>query len=149
MKPIFTVLMMTFLCTWAADSSADVVGPDDTGAEDMAGIAVMGADLVIAARIGHCLDHHQPGRTWGWLGVGVGAASIALGATETTSFSGGVVATGAIATVLGAIRLASHGDRADHHGGGDLSARSMSFYPLVTSSEKSRRGFGVLARLAF
>ena len=148
-KPIFALLMMAFLCTLAETSSADVGRPADTKSEDIAGAAVIGANLVIAAQIGRYLQHEHPSRTWGWLGVGVGTASIALGATETTSFSGAVVAAGAVAAVLGAIQLARHGDMAEHHGSGDISSRSISFCPLVTSSEKSGCGIGILAQLAF
>ncbi len=149
LKSILAIFIMALLCALPESARADVFQQPDTSSEDRAGFALIGANLVLAAQIGRHLQQDIPVKTWGWVGVGAGTASIALGATETTSFSAGVTVAGALVTVLGAMQLVHDSDATEPQGRSDVSSHSLSFAPLMTSSEKSGCGIGILTRLAF
>ncbi|MBK7048325.1 MAG: hypothetical protein IPH48_17860 [bacterium] len=148
MKSILAILIITLVCAQPASARTEV-SPPDTSSEDLASVALIGANLALAAQLGRHLQHDLPGRTWGWIGVGAGAASLVLGGKEWTSFPGGVFATGALVAVLGTVQLTSHGDVAEPRSGGDVMSRSVSISPLVTSSGMSGMGIGILTRVAF
>ncbi len=148
MKSILAILVTTLVSAQLASARTEV-SPPNRSSENVASVALIGANLTLAAQLGRHLQHDLPGRTWGWIGVGAGAASLVLGGKEWTSFPGGVFATGALVAVLGTMQLTRHGDVAEPRSGGDVMSRSVSISPLVTSSGMSGMGIGILTRVAF
>jgi hypothetical protein len=148
MKSILAIFMIMFLCAQPATARTEL-SPPDRSSEDLASVALIGANLTLAAQLGRHLQHDLPGRTWGWIGVGAGAASLVLGGKEWTSFPGGVFATGALVAVLGTVQLTHYGDEAQPRGAGDGLSRAWSISPMVTSAKESGLGFGILTRVGF
>jgi hypothetical protein len=148
LKSILAILIITLVCAQPASARTEV-SPPDTSSEDLASVALIGANLALAAQLGRHLQHDLPGRTWGWIGVGAGAASLVLGGKEWTSFPGGVFATGALVAVLGTVQLTRHGDEAQPRGSEDGLSRAWSISPMVTSAKESGLGFGILTRVGF
>ncbi len=148
LKSILAILIMTLVCAQPASARTEV-SPPDRSSENLASVALIGANLALAAQLGRHLQHDLPSKTWGWIGVGAGAASLVLGGKELTSFPGGVFVTGALITVLGTMQLTSHGDEVQPRGSEDGLSRAWSISPLVTSAKESGLGFGILTRVGF
>ncbi len=146
---MLVILTLSLACTLPVSARADVFAPHETRTEDLAGIALIGTNLALAAQIGRQLQADLPVKSWGWAGVGVGVASIALGATETINLSGGVAVAGALAAALGVMQLTSRGDAAEPQGSPGALSHTLSFCPLVTSSDASGHGIGILTRREF
>ena len=149
MKAFVATIMMCMACASPRPVFGDVAPLPDTSSEDLAGVALIGANMVLATQLGIRLQRDAAGATWGWLGTGFGLASIALGVTETTSFSGAVALAGSVTTILGVMHLVRPGEPAGRDGADPAISRSLSISPLVTSSDKPEHGFGVLVRAAF
>ncbi len=148
MKSILAILITTLVAAPPASARTEA-SPPNRSSENLASVALIGANLALAAQLGRHLQRDHPGRTWGWIGVGAGAASLVLGGKELTSFPGGVFATGALVAVLGTVQLTRHGDEAQPRGSEDGLSRAWSISPMVTSAKESGLGFGILTRVGF
>jgi len=130
-------------------SYANVSEPADTTGEDLAGIALIASNAAVSIYLGTGLNSGKTSNARGLLGVGFGAASIVLGVSDNTSFSGGVAIAGAVSLTLGVLNFVGHGPpQKEKEQKLDLS-REFSVSPLIVDAKGEEFGIGLLLSASF
>lgn len=125
------------------------VEPADTTAEDLGGVALLATNIGVSLYLGHQLKAGRPSTGRGFLGVGLGTASIVLGIMEETSFSGAVGIAGAVNLALGIINWVGDGPAPEDDDPNSHLSRSISVSPLIVQAEGEQTGYGFLMSASF
>ncbi len=142
MYAVLAVLLPAF-------SHADVSEPKDTTAEDVAGAALIASNVAASFYLGADLKSGRTSTARGFLGVGLGTASVVLGIMEETSFSSFVGISGAVSLGLGIIHLVGDGQAKEGQESNFNLSRKISVSPLVVKVQGERAGIGFLMSASF
>lgn len=130
-------------------SLGDVAESPDTTAEDLGGVVLLVSNVGVSLYLGHELKEGRTSTGRGFLGVGLGAGTVALGILEETSFSGAVGIAGAVTLALGIINLVGDGPPQEEDDQNFDLSRSISVSPLIVQAGGEQTGYGFLMSASF
>ena len=142
-------MIIVFLAVVTTPALCDVESSPDNSDEDLAGVGLIAANVAVSTNLLRSLHSESRGGTLAGVSMAIGLGTVALGATETTSYSPTVTVLGVTTTVLAVAGLIESKDSRDMEPGerSDVSRRSVG--PWVAEGRRGEVELGVLFLSSF
>jgi len=145
----FGALIIGVLAMVTTPALCTVESSPDTGDEDLAGAALIAANVAMSAHLLRSLHSESLGGTLAGASMVIGLGTVVLGATETTSYSPTVTVLGVTTTVLAVAGLIESKGSRDVDSGERTVVGRHSVAPWVAEGRRGDVELGVLFLSSF